>query len=166
MRVLAVLALLLLSVGPVLATDDDMALRLDAARKVITIQETDDALAATADALWPEILASLKTSGVNPDDAAIAMLKQEWFAAYKKVAASLIDGRAQAYAAAFTLDDLKAMLQFFSSPVGVKMLAKEPEVIKAFEPAERQAFRDQLRAITKRLLHDYLAAQPPVGPAA
>jgi len=166
MRILAVLSLTLLWVGPALAVDSDLALRLDTARKLITIQETDDALAAKADAYWPNIADSLKTAGVNPDDASIAKFKQEWFVEYKKLNVGFADQLAQAFASTFTLDELRAVLQFYDSPLGKKMQAKEPELIRTLEPAERQVFHDQVVTFTRQLLHDYLAAQPPVGPAA
>lgn len=122
-RTLAVLALVVaLGSAGALAQDAE---RLGLAREMLVVNRTAD----NFDAVVPSVLGALKPAITKGD----AKAGRDWDEIAPAIArdmatskAELLDDIAKIYAAAFTTDELRAVVAFYRSPTGAKLAAQLP----------------------------------------
>ncbi|MBS0473065.1 MAG: DUF2059 domain-containing protein [Proteobacteria bacterium] len=103
---------------------------LQAARDIMITTKASDRMTMLVDALLPQLMEMVRNSDntVSPEvlDEMRAALREE----IVKSIPGLLDMQACLYVHHFTKDDLEAMLAFYRSPIGVKVLAEMPGIMQ------------------------------------
>lgn len=135
--------------APALADD---ARRLSLARELMAGLHEDDAIRSALPLLTAQMRQALAQQGLKSERA------EAFVALYQKRLAEDIgrytDDMAQAYAAAFTEDELAAVLAFDATPAGRKFIAERPALTQASVLAMHRLEQDVAREVWGELERD------------
>lgn len=133
MRLLVTLSFLLALALPAFA-QDDLAQRRTVAHELVQITTADAVMTPMVDAIWPTLEAQITAGSPNADKAVLAALKDAFAAELLSTMADVVDDFAGLYANAFTLDELNAIVAFYRSGPGSKLIAEQPKVMDEMLP--------------------------------
>jgi hypothetical protein len=113
---------------------DDLEARQAAAEQIVGITTTDTIMQAMNEAVWPPVRDTIVQQ--NPDVTAEQLAAMEGVMAdvSGEIVAEMSVDLVDFYAAEFSLDELNALVDFYTSPVGRKYQAKLPELMAKVTP--------------------------------
>lgn len=84
--------------------------------------------------IWPMLADAIKSANPGIEAAVLADLKQQYVALVRQSVERLYPGLIDIYTRYFTLDEMKAILAFQTSPVGRKLLGLMPQIMGEMMP--------------------------------
>jgi uncharacterized protein len=122
------------------------------AQNIMTVTKTTDRISFMLDALMPVMMDMLHKSEPDLSNDMIVEIRAALRDEMEKSVPSFLAAEACVYAQHFTADDMKAMIAFYTSPVGTRFLAATPDIAKQ-SMAIGQAWGEQSgRAALTRVL--------------
>jgi hypothetical protein len=150
----AALGLLALSAFPAAAQYADDSPKLTLARQLVSELITADRIDQIGDSFLPAIVGQLQSHGLKVSPTAATGIRQVMRDEMHTVIDESLPMLAQAYAAAFSADELKALATFYGSDVGKKLLVEEPRLMASFMPqvaakvqADMPALQGKIRTV-------------------
>jgi uncharacterized protein len=142
--------------SPVLAQDVTAPdPKIEAATRILQESHALDHMSEALDALLPQMVNIIKQQAPSLSDDQIKMVSDMFSEELKGILPKMLVANARIYASHFTLDELKAIEQFYESPVGQKVIAETPGIIKEATPLGvalgREAAMEVLPKVIDRL---------------
>jgi hypothetical protein len=144
--------------SPVLAQDGAAPAadpKIEVATKILEESHALDHMSAALDALLPQMVNLIKRQAPSLSDEQLKMVSDMFSEELKATLPKMMTANARIYANHFTLDELKAIEQFYESPVGQKVIAETPAIIKEATPLGvalgREAAIEVLPKVIERL---------------
>jgi hypothetical protein len=163
MRLVLAFLLLLLPVSA-FAQDADLPQRQDAARRLVEMTTADAVLTPMIDAMWPNIEMQLTAGGgPRPEQAVLDMLKTAFTNELSATMSSVMDDIAGLYADRFTLEELDAIVAFYASPAGTKLIGAQPQIMREMLPSLTQKLQASLPVAMQKVIDDARAQGLDVG---
>jgi hypothetical protein len=131
--------LLALSQGAVAQQTDDIDPKaLEAARALIVATKATANLELMIDAMVPSMIEILKRDKADIPEDVIAKFIPEFRAEMRKGLPQITELYARVYARHFTLQELQDVAKFYESPLGKKLIAETPLILKETLPIAQQ----------------------------
>ncbi|MFO1248424.1 MAG: DUF2059 domain-containing protein [Alphaproteobacteria bacterium] len=108
--------------------------KIELATKIIQEIHTADNLVKILDSMVPQMVKSLKQEAPNLTDGQLKMISDMLLDEMKARIPIMIAANARIYAKHFTLDEMKAMEQFYQSPAGQKAIDELPAIAQETFP--------------------------------
>jgi hypothetical protein len=144
--------------SPVLAQDATAPAndpKIEAATRILQESHSLDHMSEALDALLPQMVGVIKQQAPSLSDDQIKMVSDMFSEELKGILPKMLVANARIYASHFTLDELKAIEAFYESPVGQKVIAETPGIIKEAAPLGaalgREAAMEVLPKVIERL---------------
>ncbi len=171
--VLAVCALpLLVSPGSTRAADDDQAARSAQAETLLRAMHTEQVLTtatARVDQMVDRYSQSLSAQGeLTPEQKAAVQKAQDeaHVIIQKQLSWEAVKGDfIQAYADAFTAEDLTGLVTFYSSPLGQKLVEKQPGVTEKMGKLTQQKMMSVMPALMQKIKESAPKPSPTPSPS-
>lgn len=164
MRLLVALLFLLVPASLALGQDAGLPQRQDVARQLVQLTTADAVLGPMVDAIWPSIETQLTAGGgPRPEPAVLEMLKTAFTTELNATMGEVIDDMANAYAQRFTLEELNAVLGFYRSPAGAKLIAAQPGIMSEMLPKLTTKLQASLPGVMQKVIADAQAQGLKVG---
>jgi hypothetical protein len=128
------LGLLVLSALPAVAQYADNSPKLMLARQLVSELVNEDRVNQIGDSFMPPIVAQLEAHGLKVGPTAAMGIRHVIRGEIHTVIDETLPDLAKAYAAAFSVDELKSLTAFYGSDVGRKLLVEEPRLMSSFMP--------------------------------
>ena len=128
------LGLLVLSAFPAMAQYADNSPKLMLARQLVSELINEDRINQIGDSFMPPIVAQLQAHGLKVGPTAAMGIQHVIRGEIHTVIDETLPELAKAYAAAFSVDELKSLTAFYGSDVGRKLLVEEPKLMGSFMP--------------------------------
>jgi len=132
MRLLLALSIIIATAAPGFA-QSDVEQRETLARELVEITTADSVMTPMIDAMWPNIEMQI-TAGAQVDPQVLASLKQVLIAELDTAMDAVMGDFVASYAEIFTLPELEAILAFYRSDAGRKMMAQQPVIMQELLP--------------------------------
>lgn len=133
------LVLLALSQGAVAQPSDSIDPKaLEAARALIVATKATTNMELMVDAMVPSMVEVLKRDKADIPEDVIAKFVPEFRAEMQKALPQLTELYARIYAQHFTLQELQDVAKFYDSPLGRKLIAETPLILKEVLPIAQQ----------------------------
>ena len=108
--------------------------KIELATKILQETHAADSMSAVLDTLIPQIAQGMKQQAPNLTDDQIKMISGMLLDELKSRLPLMIAANARIYASHFSLDELKALEQFYETPVGQKTITELPAIAKEVVP--------------------------------
>jgi hypothetical protein len=144
------LMLVMAAAGSARAEDTGQA-RLAIAEKLVAQTVTAGLVENMTQTLWPPIEASLKQKNPDISVSVLIGLKSDLAEMQKNMFADLIVDMPGIYAQHFTVDELEAIYDFQTSPVGRKAVALQPQIMGQVMPKLLKSIETNMPVIMERL---------------
>ena len=108
--------------------------KIAAATEILRQTHAQDNASAMFDILVPPLVAQVKSHAPNLTDVQIKMISDMLLDEMKAALPDMTVANARIYAEHFTLDELEGIRNFYTTPLGQKLLAENPKIVKEAVP--------------------------------
>ncbi|HEV2651532.1 MAG TPA: DUF2059 domain-containing protein [Rhizomicrobium sp.] len=131
-----------------IVSDADMK----AARSILTVTKAADNMTAMIGTLVPNLIASLRKSQPNVSDDIANELSTEMQAELIKREDGLLNAMACVYVSHYTSEDIRQLAAFYQTPLGQRMIALSPLIMKDTTTLGRAWGQQAAEAAVQRVL--------------
>lgn len=151
MRRLPLAAALFLGLSLPLAAQDTYAARLAAANSYVTQSIVDLDLEALVRAMYAPVLDQVRANGVRLSQAQINEIDALYMQIMLEPLRQIMLQQDRVMADLFTLEEINALLAFYTSPVGRSVMTKMPQLMQAQQPAVMAMVQSSMATLLPRL---------------
>lgn len=148
MRLIAAVIVLVAAVSAAFA-QDDRPKRVELAGEYVALTTADSVMQPMIDAIWPSIAVQF---GGTVEPAVEEGLKEVFSTEIKTALADVMDQLAGLYADAFTLSELEAIVKFYRSETGAKLISSQGGLMQEMLPAMTARLEETLPEAVERVL--------------
>jgi hypothetical protein len=139
------------AVLPALAVDDAAEARLVAAVRVVKITTADAMTEAMIRALWPPLRERIVSQNPAASPELLDVVHQITADVTREMVSDVSGDMVNFYASQFTTEELDALLAFYESPVGGKLLASTPSLMNQVMPQVLEKTQTMMPRLTEEV---------------
>ena len=152
MRLILAFLLMFATAAPTLA-QSDQAERETLARELVEMTTAESVMTPMIDAMWPNIEMQI-TAGGEVDPQILASLKEVLIAELRVAMSNVMDDFVASYAGSFTLPELEAILTFYRSAPGTKLINVQPVIMQELLPKLTAELQQTIPGAVQRVVEE------------
>jgi uncharacterized protein len=125
--------------------------KIELAAKILQETHAIDTMGSVLDTVIPQMVHLVKQQFPSLTDDQLNMMSSMLLEEMKNRLPKMVIAYARIYANHFTLDELKAIEQFYETPAGQKMIAEGPAITKEAFPLGREAAAEALPKVIEKM---------------